>query len=390
MRLKYLLYTLPVVLILSCSEESVTEESTLYSDNPVPEVPIVEDPVNTDPRTQSYKWLKSMQHSNGLVESAYNTNFVSLYDNALAALAFMDMKDFSSAKKILDHFREAQPSEFASSGGGFYQFRDAQGNNPSRVWLGDNAWLLLALRHYKRESGSTEFDELITIMDSWIRSLQSPDGGLIGGINEDGSEIPKVTEGILTAFTAVEGFDDFHQGILAFLQGERWDTEQGLLKTHSYEAPYAHAMDLHSLPSLIFKSDASLFLDKADRFFTVQQHTVNQLTLGGFCFDEDLDVVWLEGTAQMALAYKYSGMQDAYEMAIGELEKSFVPKQDNSGLEGLPYTANQGTNFGATPLWDHANQKGAVSSTAWYLFAKSGFNPLNLPKPGAPDSIIVW
>ncbi|WP_445383218.1 hypothetical protein [Robiginitalea sp. IMCC43444] len=387
MRIKYLCYALTVLLVLSCNEEPSSEE--LYSDNPVPEVSLFEESIDLDPETQAYNWLKSMQHSNGLVESAYNTNFVSLYDNALAALAFMEMGDYPRAKNILDYFRAIQPAEFASSGGGFYQFRDTEGTNASRVWLGDNAWLLIALRHYKQLSGSQDYNEMITILDSWIRTLQTEDGALSGGINEDGSEIPKVTEGILTAFTAVEGFDAFHQGILTFLQTHRWDTQQAILKTHSYEAPYAHAMDLHSLPAMIFKADASLFLDSADRFFTVQQHTVNQLTLGGFCFDEDLDVVWLEGTAQMALAYRYSGMSEAYEMAVGELEKSFVSKQDGSGLQGLPYTANHGTNFGATPLWDHADEKGAVSSTAWYLFAKSGFNPLQLSNPGAPDSFLV-
>ena len=53
------------------------------------------------------EWVVRMQHPNGLVESAAHTNFVSLYDNALAALLFLKTGQPDKAQLIFDFSRIA-------------------------------------------------------------------------------------------------------------------------------------------------------------------------------------------------------------------------------------------------------------------------------------------
>ena len=341
------------------------------------------------PWENSSEWVTRMQRSSGLVESAAQTNFVSLYDNALAALLFMESGQPARARRIFDFFQKRLGSEFEQTGGGFYQFRDTLGRNGSRVWMGDNAWLLIALRQHKRSYDSAKYDEMIGKLESWLRSLQESDGGLQGGRNEDGTPIARVTEGMITAYAAVPGFDAFHKNLLAYLQHERWDHTQSLLLTERSGGRYDYALDLHTLSVLIWGDPAAHMLEAADRYYNAQRHSVNRQRVKGYCFDGDRDVVWLEGSAQMALALRVAGQEKAYQGLLANLESSVIPSRLFPGLKALPYATNQGSNFGRDSLWAHADQKPAVSATIWYLFARKRFNPFDLgedpkPMPGDP------
>jgi hypothetical protein len=55
-----------------------------------------------DIEKEIFNWFDNQQLANGLCESAENGNFVSLYDNALAAMVFMLKDDFTKAEKIFD------------------------------------------------------------------------------------------------------------------------------------------------------------------------------------------------------------------------------------------------------------------------------------------------
>jgi len=110
-----------------------------------------------------------------------------------------------------------------------------------------NAWLLIALNHYKTTYESSKYQSLSADLENWLRSMQNADGSISGGINTDGSLIPKVTEGILMAFNAVEGYDDFHKGILKFLNNNRWNTNLGLFISWPENPKYNYALDLHPL-----------------------------------------------------------------------------------------------------------------------------------------------
>ena len=381
---RLLAYIAVVIFILGCSPETILSEDLAES---VPNLPAQSTSLSTE--ESLLLWISSMQASNGLIESAEHTDFVSLYDNALAALVFIESGNPSKAFRILNYFHSRLEEEFQSSGGGFYQFRNLQGLERSRIWVGDNLWLILAMKHYQETYESTHFENSIYSLETWVRGLQDIDGGLWGGWEDDGRRIPKVTEGMLTAYALISGYDEFHRGLGAFMSKNRWDPENEVLLAEDAPGPYAHALDLHSLYALYWKNASSPALTSAARFYSETEHSLHRVLINGYCFDEDRDVIWLEGSAQMALAYRVNGWSDEYLSNMENLEKSLVPSTRHPGLSAMPYAANHGSSFGAVPLWDHADDTPAISASCWTFFALKGFNPMAAPggqKPIVPQA----
>ncbi len=377
MTLKRLILLFPFVLMLACSKEALIADHEADTRILMPSVENYTDSFTEKKDWDAAtKWLFAMQGPSGLLESSENSNFVSLYDNALAAIYFIHLGEKERAERIFDLFHSKMQTELMTAPKGFYQFRDREGHNGSRTWMGDNAWLLLALNHYENVYGTTKYAAMQMELDTWLRSLQDVDGGLFGGLNEDGSTIPKVTEGIITAFRAVRGYDGFHQKLLTYLFAERWDEQQQILLSWPENEPYKLALDNQTLGSVIFDGFTTDLLQKAHRFKTVQELTLTGESIEGYCFDEDLDVVWLEGTAQMAVALQTAQNHEAANSILKQLEKAFILSSTHAGTHGLPYASNHGTGYGKDPLWDHADLAPALSATLWYRFAKEGLNPL--------------
>tara|TARA_R110002050_G_scaffold196426_2_gene331384 strand:- start:90712 stop:92112 length:1401 start_codon:yes stop_codon:yes gene_type:complete len=325
-------------------------------------------------------WITSMQLANGLLESTESSNFVSLYDNSLSILFFTAAGEFEKAEKTLDYFNSKVEAELLSGTGGFFQFRNKEGENGNRTWLGDNAWLVIAINNYHHHAQNQKYQTMAQNITTWIRSLQDVDGGLWGGYNANGTQIHKVMEGIITAFNAVEGYDDFHKNILTYLKNNRWVASENLLVAWPENPAYNHALDLHPLGFGILENYHVGVLENTDRYLNTQIATVTEKQITGYCFDEDKDVVWLEVTAQMALAYKNAGNTEKAGNLITEIEKIVVMSSLHLDTMGIPYTTNQATSFGAGLLWENADLTPAISSTAWYLFAKMNFNPFTVGK----------
>ena len=393
MNTRFLLLPVLAFLLLSCMEDYtiIYDQALAESEVAAPPKEDKTSTTNTHTTHTAAVWIGHMQLENGLVESAEFTDFVSLYDNALAALVFLSEGEIERAERIFDYFDARLETEFLKNGGGFFQFRDTRGENGNRIWMGDNAWLLLALNNYHEITRSTKYGQMASELNSWLRSLQEEDGGLRGGINEDGTQINKVTEGIITAFNAVKGYDAFHEGILRFLQEQRWDGNEQVLITKTENPAYHHELDLYTLGSLILEDFPTEVLYKADRFLNTQTSTSSGLSISGYCFDDDKDVVWLEGTAQMALAFESAGLTTSSATIIQTLEATFINSAAAQGASGIPYTTNFGTTFGASFLWDHADIAPTISSSAWYLFLKNDFNPFSLElTKGIPLESQFW
>ena len=340
---------------------------------------------------ESYTWLTNMQLPNGLLESTEGANFVSLYDNSLAALAFLSQGDIKRAEMIFDFFNARIESELMNTSGGFYQFRDAEGNNARTKWLGDNAWLLIALNNYEEITGNNRYQRMASELEKWIRSLQDTDGGLWGGTRENGNQIHKITEGIITAFNAVKGFDDFHKGILGFIKEQRWDANEQVLVAQPDFPRYNFALDLYPLGFLIMEDLTVEVLHNANKFLNTQKMALNGEVVEGYCFDEDKDVIWLEGTAQMALAYKVGGMDKEANSILNNLGETFIPSVLMNNVTAIPYTTNQGTSFETSNLWNNSCKVPALSSNVWYIFAKSAFSPFQLEKnKEIPAELKFW
>jgi hypothetical protein len=340
---------------------------------------------------QSINWINSMQAANGLFESSEYSNFVSLYDNALVILMYTANNDFEKAEKTLDYFNSRVASELNTGTGGFYQFRNTEGGNAHRTWLGDNAWLLIAINNYHHYAKNQKYKVMAAALTEWIISLQDTDGGLWGGYNEDGTQIHKITEGIITAYNAIEGYGAFHKNVLEYLKESRWDNTKNILIAWPENPTYNYALDLHTLGYGILETYDAAVLIQAERYLNTQMATIALKSVTGYCFDDDKDVVWLEGSAQMAVAFSSAKNFTKRDALITEIEKTFINSNLETNAKGIPYTTNHGSTYGAAILWDHADLTPALSSTVWYLFAKQNFNPFAIQKTkNVPQEERFW
>lgn len=328
-----------------------------------------------------YVWLDNMQHANGLLLSSEGGRYVSTYDNALAALTFISYGDFDKAEKIFNFFEGKLEEEFFQHPGGFAQMRTIDGvpveNRPHR-WLGDNAWLLIALNNYHHLANNQKYQKLTDALTNWILSLQDSDGGLWGGYDANGKKISKIAEGNMDAFNAIPGYTAFHQKLLAHFKTVRWDRRDKLLIAWVENPRYKYALDLHSWGYCLFEDYPLAILNKANRFLTTQTSTKTQKQITGYCFDEDRDAVWFEGTGQMAVAWTKAKKERKARKYLQEMEKNLIPSPGFAGAYALPYVSNPGTSYGGEELWSGADTNPAVAATVWYLFGMLRFDPLEL------------
>ncbi|NEW79574.1 MAG: hypothetical protein GZ086_09155 [Gelidibacter sp.] len=338
-----------------------------------------------------FNWFSNQQLSNGLLESVENGNIVSLYDNALAAMVYMLKDDFTKAEKIFDFFNARIHSELTNGVGGFSQLRDRSGVPNNHRWMGDNAWLLIALNNYKDRTGNASYDNLASEISNWLRSLQDTDGGLFAGYNPDNSLMNfKVTEGNIDAFNAIDGYTDFHSQLLDFLENNRWDDVDKNLVAWPTNPTYLYALDLHPWSYAIFNNYPITALTTAHRFLTTKTAT-NGAQITGYCFDEDKDTIWPEGTGQMALAFGIAGMHNEKESYLAEMENVLIQSKNHLNAAGFPYASNPGTTFGSNALWTGADTEIAISGGAWYLFAKHDFNPFAVGRDkNIPEVEMFW
>lgn len=90
-----------------------------------------------------------------------------------------------------------------------------------------------------------------------------------------------------------------------------------------------------------------------------------------FDFNDDGDGVWLEGTAQMALAYLAAEQSQPAQELQAELERAQMTPPWGDG-EGIAAACHDGvdTGFGFFLF-----RRLHVAATAWHVFAQHGFNP---------------
>jgi len=351
---------------------------------------IVKDSISTNEQLM-LNWLNSAQQINGLVPSTDNGNQVSLYDQSLAALVFISYAEYSRAERIFDFFNARINTELTAGSGGFCQFRDLNGNPTGNHWLGDNAWMLIALNNYAAITGSTKYNSLIQQMNNWIRSLQDSDGGVWGGYDASNVQIGKITEGNMDAFVAVVGYDNFHSNLLSYLKNQRWDNINKCFISWPGNTQYYYALDNFSWGFGIFPNCPASLLTQANMFLTTQIASITGNNVQGYCFDIDKDDVWLEGTGEMVVAYQIAGNNLQAIYYLQQMEKSIISSSLGSNLIGLPYASNLATGYGGGMLWQGANTQPYVSSVAWYLFGKHQFDPFKIGRnKNIPAASMFW
>ena len=350
----------------------------------------IKDSISTN-ELQMLNWLNNAQLANGLIPSTDNGKQVSLYDQSLAALVFISYANYSKAERIFDFFNGRITTELTSGKGGFCQFRDLNGIPTGNHWLGDNAWLLLALDNYVAVTGSTKYNTLIQQMNTWIRSLQDTDGGIWGGYDASNVQIGKITEGNMDAFIAVTGYDNFHSNLLSYLKSQRWDAVNKCFISWPGNTQYYYALDNFSWGFGIFPNCPAKLLTQANMFRTTQTATVTGNSITGYCFDIDKDDIWLEGTGEMVVAYQIAGNTLQANYYISQMEKAIINSSVGSNLIGIPYVTNLATGYGGGMLWQGANTQPYLSSVAWYLFGKHQFDPFKACRSkNIPAASMFW
>ena len=338
--------------------------------------------VATQEDSLAVAYLKDLQNTVGLLPTVPYGTLVSTYDQALAAIAFILAGEMQSAERIFDYFESIRETELESGPGGFYQFRSPLGVPSGRRWMGDNAWLLIALKNYPE---SDKYTGLIASLEFWLMSLNDEtDYGLWGGYEANGDTIHKITEGNIDAFAALEGYGTVHESILTHLEQEKWDAADGNFVAWPTNPPYKFALDCNTWGYCAFPNFDDVARASISRYEVSVTSTETGEAIDGYCFDEDQDVLWFEGTAQVAVMHWVAGDREKAEAVLDELKKGWLTGPVG---EGLPYTANQGTTYGSGNLWATANTEPCVSSTAWYLMASFRHNPLflgrNKPVPAS-------
>lgn len=92
----------------------------------------------------------------------------------------------------------------------------------------------------------------------------------------------------------------------------------------------------------------------------------------GFDFNSDKDGVWFEGTAQMAIAFQIKKETSKADEFLAEIERAQTEGTNNNG-KGIIAACHDGVSTGFE--WQYFSRL-HTGVTAWFIFAKQGYNPL--------------
>jgi hypothetical protein len=379
---------------------------------------------------RAYIWLKAQQDltagyaADGMVDSFddwWNANdrvqIVYTYDQAVAAIAFMQKNDRVRAEKVLNKMA---------------QFQDADGSWINSYWwngageeirkhVGPVAWMAMAFMAHEKKYGSTTYRPHVKKALDWIVTFQKANGGISGGTttwdvpgtvtnevwtstehNQDVYNLLKYYANIFPDRTT--SYNNAATGVKSFLDNvvwndmlKRWnggwknDTNLidpavpmdvnpwgvlalGLTGTRDYKQSLAYVDNANGTGTTSSpKYVQTLTYDDAGHLMTAydfdwQYDCAAATTQTGAQNGQKCADIWLEGSAFMSTAHFMNGNTAKADSILDEMLK----KQGTSGtlLGGLPYSLKASNNN----YWK-MSQQNCVSSTGWLILAIARFNP---------------
>ena len=320
----------------------------------------------------AYLWLKSRMASTGLVDSYQdNKDICYTYDQAVAAMAFTAKGDLGSARNVLDALQGLQHAD-----GSWNSAYSCTRKSPlaGQRYVGSIAWVALAVAHYERRSGdAVSYHNMAERAIDWFLLFRQSDGGINGGLDADGIPLPWAsTEHNQDAYAVLAYFSHPVEAaaVKSFLDNVVWDgTDSRWLQGRS---DTADPLDVNPLGVCALGAagahDYQLALNYAlahHRNTQVWRSGRTRTRVDGFDFDSDQNDIWLEGTAQMAEAFRVAGRNTDSDYFLQQIVKI----QQSDG--GIPYSV-KGTFNGDFTM----STKTAVASTGWFILAVEGVNPL--------------
>lgn len=357
------------------------------------------------------------------VNSAYDfdrtmRNVAFVYDNALAAIAFLAAGDSLRAKLINDAFVYAQAHDRYYNDGRLrngYQGGELtlppgwtpngkvaavripnwQSNSgstqedPSIVGssTGNVAWAILSLLSYYQTAGGSQYLDAAQKLGEWIETNlrnSASNGGYGAGYygsepapmrqNESSTEHNCAIYAAFARLYRITGDAKWNERAVharAFVQ-EMWDGIEGKFWSGKSAAGAINKndfpLDCQTLPLLALNDQAGAYA--AALAFAEKNHRLS--STGGFDFNTDKDGIWYEGTAQIIAAY-WLTRQDAKANA------TMNATQAGRSPAGALYAANidgLSTGYYSAPNlpWVYYRRE-HVGTTAWGTLAQSEVNP---------------
>lgn len=329
------------------------------------------------PEAAAYRWLLEQQAESGLLGNQEDDALSGVYANAMAAICFVHRGDVARAERIFDVFA-AQADEAFEAPGGFHQLWDVRTATPHRDsdrWLGDNAWLLIALNRYRAATGDDRYAPLALQIADWIVSLQDADGGIWSGFSKNGPIRSKSTEANLDCHAALVDQPEARARVRHWLETFAWlPKKQHFRMGSTVDEP---ALDGASWGIGSLGTAYAPALATAERLFRCTHVAVGaQRSITGFSDRLARDRIWFEGTGQMAVAYRVAGRDAEADFILGEMRKALVPGRVDPATAGLPW-------YSGKPDWEGGAHRIFTPSQAWYLLAEWKVNPMGEP-PAKP------
>ncbi len=347
-------------------------------------------------------------------------NVAFTYDSVLALSAFITMRDWERAGLLADalvyaqqHDRYYTDSRLRNA----YQSGDLTlppGWNPNAAarlpgwwdasasqWFedaeqvgtatGNLAWAMIGLLNYYEAKGGSQYLTTTIDIGNWIHAnTYSGNGGYIGGYQgPDTAPVTqtwKSTEHNLDLYAAFErlyritGQMTWHNRALhakAFVD-DMWNPDGG----HFWTGTCADGTTINETVIPLDAQTWSLlamgesYTTTAAIHFAEISHTtaysdVQGYDFRGFDFNEDQDVPWPEGTAQMVVVYWLLGETSKAQEYLSELRELQV-KAVNANDRGIVASPSYSLTTGFD--WMYYNRL-HVGATAWYIFAERKYNP---------------
>ncbi len=317
-----------------------------------------------------YAWLIQQQQHTGLLGNEDGDTFSGLYANALAAMCYIHQSDIRRAERVFEFFDQQYVKEFAAATpGGFHQFWDAKSgavHPDSDRWVGDNAWLLIALNYYYYRVDRMRFNDLRAGLARWLTGLQDADGGVRSGFNKDGPIRAKSTEGNLDCYAALIEYPAARAKVRDWLQKQMWVESEGRFRMGSTVNESALDDTTWALGAL--GRDYAATLRFAEKTFG-RTDTVRGQAIRGVADFADKQRIWLEGTGEMVVAYQVAGESRMAQDLLAQMQRAMIPSAAHPGTWGLPC-------FTSNPTWETASTRIFIPAQAWYLFGTWKFNPM--------------
>jgi len=365
------------------------------------------------------RFIRSFETISSTTEpDKYITNICYTYDNALALIAYIARNDLRRAKILADSFIFAQDHDGTFHdkrlrngymSGDIYEIDHINQTKKVRlpgIWnfeneqfevndfcygshVGNVAWAMLALITYYETVNEAEYLTYSIKLGDWIEfnTRDNTFGGYSGGYEYDSkkNEYIKVkwisTEHNIDVYAAFERLYRLANNIIwheralhakQFIES-MWNEGGGHLWTG--KSPNGEIneefipLDVHPWALM------ALNMYHEGLSWSEQYCYTETSSFKGFDFSysstTNPDGVWFEGTAQMALAYQINSEYTKANNYIKEIEKAqeYAP---NTNGKGIVAASIDGLTTGIS--WEYFSRL-HIGATAWYIFAKLGYNP---------------